>query len=334
MLWQVALDGAGEVRSVDVRRARVRSTAQLDYEGVQKAADGHALPDAIALLPVVGQLRRDLARKRHAIDLGLPEQVVEGTGPNWTLRLRSPLPVENFNAEISLLVGACAARIMLDAKVGILRTVPPPDGRSIDALRRVARALGIDWPAGEPPGDVLAALHRDDPRHFAFLDHAASLLRGAAYANFDGAPPAQTQHAGIGSPYAHVTAPLRRLVDRFGSEVCLAVHAGQPVPEWARAALPALPEEMRIADHLAHEADRAVVDATEAWLLHDRIGTDFSAVVIDADEHAGTVVLDDPPVRARCDGAGPEIGKRISVRLVSADVATRQVRFAATPDQL
>jgi exoribonuclease R len=69
-----------------------------------------------------------------------------------------------------------------------------------------------------------------------------------------------------------------------------------------------------------------VVDATEAWLLQERIGETFAAVVIDADEKSGTVVLDEPAVRAPCDGRLP-VGERIRVRLVAADVPTRQVRF-------
>ena len=107
----------------------------------------------------------------------------------------------------------------------------------------------------------------------------------------------------------------------------MALHAGTPVPGWVRAALPALPDEMQKADHLAHEVDRAVVDATEAWLLRDRVGDTFDAVVIDADDHAGTVVLDSPAVRARCAGNGLPVGERIAVRLVTADVEQRQVRF-------
>ena len=51
------------------------------------------------------------------------------------------------------------------------------------------------------------------------------------------------------------------------------------------------------------------------------------ATVIDADEHAATVVLDDPPVRARCTGARLPAGERITARLDVADVASRQVRF-------
>jgi len=111
--------------------------------------------------------------------------------------------------------------------------------------------------------------------------------------------------------------------------VCLAVHANALVPDWVSSALASLPGEMQQADHRAHAADRAVVDATEAWLLRDRVGEPFAATVIDAEERTGTVVLDDPAVRARCDGTHLPVGERITVRLVTADVATRQVRFAA-----
>jgi exoribonuclease R len=328
VLWRIGLAADGSVTSTDVRRARVRSTAQLDYVEVQAALERDALPDPIAALPDVGRARLALARSRHAIDLDLPEQIVErDDAGGWGLALRRQLPVERYNAEISLLTGMCAASIMLDGKIGILRTVPPPDKGAVASLRRAAVALGIAWPQGAHPGDVLDSVDRGNPRHVAFIEHAVTLLRGAGYSPFDGAAPAQPLHSGIGAPYAHVTAPLRRLVDRYGIEICLALHSGSPVPDWVRTALPTLPAEMQRADHVAHLVDRAVVDATEAWLLHDRLGSIFAAVVIDADEHAGTVVLDDPAVRGRCVGAGLPVGERIQVRLVTADVTSRTVRF-------
>jgi VacB/RNase II family 3'-5' exoribonuclease len=327
VVWEIRLGADGSVRTTDVYRARVRSTAQLDYAGVQAALERAALPEPVAALPEVGEARRALARTRHAINLDLPEQVVERDGAEWTLALRAELPVERYNAEISLLTGMCAASIMLAGGLGILRTVPLPDAGAVASLRRAARSLGIAWPGGARPGDVLDAVDRSSPKRVAFVDHAIALLRGAGYTVFDGAPPAQTMHSGIGAPYAHVTAPLRRLADRYGTEICVALHAGAAVPDWVHAGLPTLPTEMARADHLAHAVDRAVVDATEAWLLHDRVGEVFPAVVIDADEHGGTVVLDDPAVRARCAGDHLPVGERIQARLITADVPTREVAF-------
>ncbi|MEO8887741.1 MAG: RNB domain-containing ribonuclease [Jatrophihabitantaceae bacterium] len=329
VLWQIGLDASGEVTGVDVRRAHVRSVRQLDYDALQKSMDAGQAPDAVALLEEVGQLRLNLAWGRHAIDLNRPEQLVERDGSTWRIALREPLPVESYNAEISLLTGMCAARLMLEAGYGILRTVPPPDPGAIDSLKRAAHALGVDWPDGAAAGDVLAKVDRANGRRVAFIDHAVALLRGAGYTTFDGAPPRQPLHAGIAAPYAHVTAPLRRLVDRYGSEVCLAAHAKQPVPQWVRDRLPQLPQVMADADRRAHEADRATVDMTEAWMLAGRVGQQFAATVIDAEKNSGTIVIDDPAVRARCDGAQLPIGERITATLIEADIARRTVRFEA-----
>lgn len=342
VLWQIRLHVDGTVDSVEVARARVRSRAQLDYPGLQTALDAGTAPDAVRLLAEVGPLRRTLAQQRGAINLDLPEQEVQaaprssdgsspgtGAGGEWALVLRRELPVEQWNAEMSLLTGMCAAQLMIDHGVGVLRTLPAPEPQAITRMRRVARALGVDWPEGVDVASVVAGLDRTEPGHVSFIEQAASLLRGAGYTAFDGTVPADRGHAGVGAPYAHVTAPLRRLVDRFGSSLCVALHAGQPVPDWVRDALPALPDIMRTADGLAHQVDRAVVDAVEAWVLQDRVGAMFDAVVLDVGKSSARIALDQVAVRATATGTGFVEGERTRVRLVAADVAARSVRFEA-----
>lgn len=332
VLWQVDLDAEGEVTGVDVRRALVRSRAQLTYPELQAAVDAGTAPAAVALLPQVGGLRLARARSRHATELDVPEQeVVPAEGGGWTVTFRRQLPVERWNAQVSLLTGACAARIMLDGGVGILRTLPAPRPQDVEALRRLAPALGVSWPAGAHPGDVISALDGATPGQAAFLEHAAVLLRGAAYTPFDGKPPADPLHNAVAMPYAHVTAPIRRLVDRFGSEVCLALAAGRAVPEWARSALTELPDLMAAGDRRAGALERAVVDATEAWLLAGQEGRDFAAVVLEAGRDKGTVVLREPAVRATCAGTDLPVGAEITVRLEVADPDKRVVRFTHVP---
>jgi exoribonuclease R len=332
VLWRIDLSPDGEVSAVDVRRALVRSRAQLDYAGLQAAVDAGTAPEPVAALAAVGELRLALARARHATELDVPEQeVVPAAGGGWTVEFRRQLPVERWNAQISLLTGACAARIMLDGGLGLLRTLPAPRPEDVAALRRLAPALGVSWPDGAEPGDVISALDGATPGQAAFLEHAAVLLRGAAYTPFDGAPPADPLHHAVGLPYAHVTAPIRRLVDRFGSEVCVALAAGAPVPDWARAALPELPALMTGGGRLAGALERATVDATEAWLLAGQEGRDFPAVVLDAGRDKGTIVLADPAVRATCAGADLPVGESITARLEVADQDKRLVRFARAP---
>ncbi len=327
-LWTIDLDADGEPVRVDLRRARVRSRAQLDYPAVQLQADAGTLPEPLALLPVLGELLQRQAAERGAVELGTPDQAVEATPDGgWTLALRGDLPVEGWNAQISLLTGRCAAALMLDGGVGLLRTLPPPRPADVESLRLLAPALGVDWPEGAAPGAVISALDPTRPGHAAFLEEAVTLLRGAAYTAFDGVPPEQPGHGGVGAPYAHVTAPLRRLVDRFGTEVCLALAAGTEPDPVLRAVLPELPALMAASDRRTRDVERAVVDATEAWLLHGREGETFSAVVVDAEDGRGTVVLDDLAIRGRCTGEGLRPGTRIGARLEQADVAGRTVRF-------
>jgi exoribonuclease R len=323
VVWTLDLDADGELTGSDLRRARVRSRAQLDYPGVQAQADAGTLPDPLALLPRIGRLLLERAADRGAIELGTPEQEVQPTPDGgWTLAFRGDLPVETWNAQISLLTGRCAAGMMLDGGVGLLRTLPPARPQDVERLRLLAPALGVEWPDGASPGSVISGLDAGEPRHAAFLEEAATLLRGSGYTAFDGPPPEQPVHAGVGAPYAHVTAPLRRLVDRFGTEVCLALAGGHEPAAGLRAALPLLPQLMAASDRRTHEVERAVVDATEAWLLHGREGQQFSAVALDE----GTVVLDELAVHARCAGSLAP-GTRVAVRLVEADVARRTVRF-------
>ncbi len=333
VVWTIDLDADGGFVDVALERARVRSRAKLDYAGVQRLVDAGRTPDPIALLPELGELLAKRAADRGAVNLPLPEQEVEPDGDGWRLVLRAPLPVEEHNAQISLLTGMAAAAVMLRGGVGLLRTMPPPKPEAVAKLRAAAGSLGVAWPAGATVGAIVASVDPGSPRGAAFLDQAANLLRGAGYTAFDGTPPSETGHGGVGAPYAHVTAPLRRLADRYATETCLALVAGQPVPEWARDALPRLPKAMSESDRLAGAAARGAVDLTEAVLLQRRVGELFDAGVLDVDEPAsgrppsGTVAVDDPAVRARCLGELP-LGERVQVRLVTADPATRKVLFA------
>jgi exoribonuclease R len=328
VLWTIDLDSAGEPSTVDVRRALVRSRAKLSYTDTQAAMDAGTLAEPLRLLPEIGKLLVDAGLARGAIDLPMPDQEIEPDGDGFRLDLRAPAQVEEYNAQISLLTGRVAAGIMLAGRIGVLRTMPPAPPQAVATLRKAARALRLDWPADEPVGALLARLRPSEPRAAAFVEQAADLLRGAGYTAFDGAVPDQPAHAAVAAAYAHVTAPLRRLVDRYATEVCLALHGGREVPAEVRSALAGLPETMSRTDKLANAAERGAVDLVEAVLLRGRIGQRFEAAVVDVDpkRERCTVALDEPAVRARCDGP-LTLGERAIVRLIEATPETRTVRF-------
>ncbi|WP_448630566.1 RNB domain-containing ribonuclease [Cellulomonas soli] len=347
--WQLDLDAQGLLTRCDVRRATVRSRARYTYEQVQDALDAGTADDVLLLLREVGLLREQAERDRGGLTLPMPEQEAGREDGHWALTSRRTLPVEGWNAQISLLTGMAAASIMLEGGIGVLRTLPAADPRDVARLRRTARALGVPWPEGAGHAEVVSALDASDPAQAALLAEAATLMRGAAYVAFDGERPAYAEHAAIAAPYAHTTAPLRRLVDRFVGETCLALSAGVPVPAWVRAALPDLPSRMASGDAHASAYERACLDLVEAALLADRLGEVFDAVVVDVreDRTSGVVQLRDPAVRARVtsvpDGvsastaggaataAGPglelPLGEAVRVRLTHVSVAERTVRF-------
>jgi exoribonuclease R len=317
VVWTLDLDSAGELASTSIDRACVRSAAQHTYADVP--------PELEPLLREVGEKRLAIERARGGVRLNVPEQEVVEEAGTWTVRYRVPLPSEDWNAQISLLTGMAAAKLMLRARVGILRVQGAPSEKALARLRRQAAALHVDWPAATTYPDWIRGLDPAVPAHGALMHEATGIGRGAGYVAFDGSPPAEHRHFAIAADYAHATAPLRRLQDRFVSECCLAACAGTAVPDWVRSALQGLPDAMMAADRRAHAVERGVVDLVEAVLLAGREGESFEGVVIDD----GLVQLTEPAVRAKLgEGAAPEPGSTVTVRLDRADPGARIVEFS------
>ncbi|QOK21603.1 RNB domain-containing ribonuclease [Janibacter indicus] len=330
-VWDMRLDATGAHTSAELYPALVRSAERLEYTAVQAAVDAGTDDERLVLLKEIGELRIALEQERGGASLPMPDQQVEEVDGGFRLHLRPLVPAEDWNAQISLLTGIVAAEMMLEAGVGILRTMPEPEERDVQQLRRIARALGVEWAEGTDHGTFLRSLDGTDPKHLALIHESTVLFRGAGYTAFDGEPPEVVEQAAIAAPYAHVTAPLRRLVDRFGLALCAAVSAGAEVPGWVREALPLLPELMEASDRRAGAVERATTDAVEAATLADRVGQSFDAVVVDVpegDDGKGRVQIQlvDPPVMAKASGAA-ELGAEVTVRLESVDLAKGRVEL-------
>jgi exoribonuclease R len=306
VVWSLSLEPDGTWELLGVDHALVRSRERFAYPSAPLE------DERMRLLAEIGGLLQERERARGAINLPIPEQEIVVRDGGYALAYRGPLPIEEANAQISLMTGMAAAHLMLERGRGLLRTLPPAEAKQLARLRRVAEALGVEW--REPVGDLIRSLDPLQPRHAALLEEAATLLRGAGYVAFDGTTPEDAGHAGVGAPYAHVTAPLRRLADRYATAACL---ADDPP------GLAALPEEMARGGRAAGAVERACVDLVEALVLAPHVGERFPATVIDDHE----IQLAEPAVRARCDGE-LEPGEELVVRLVEADPGRRHVRFA------
>lgn len=364
VLWQIEVDADGTLRRARVRRAIVRVRERLEYRGVQDLVDRDTvLPEAIDALPSFGAARAKQAYARGAVELQIPTQELSRTADgDWHLRLEPRTQVDAWNAECSLATGIAAAACQLGAGAGMLRTLPRPDAAALEAFATVARALGIDMPDDMLPGQLLASLPPSDLSTLALHTAATKLLRGSGYLAFDarhGGPlpdAEQRFHAGVATTYAHATAPIRRLGDRIVNEICLAAGGGdwfalapdaerrlvgggpassEPVVAGAiddallaELAVGELPSSLQRAGQLANAVDNACVNLGEATVLAEAIGEEFSAAQLrpgDA-KHDAEVFVFEPPVIAQCRGEVPA-GRRVTVRLTQADVATRKVRF-------
>jgi len=330
LLWTIDLDATGEGMAVDVRRARVKSREKLDYTDVQARIDAGNADPMWAVLRGIGELRKQREQKRGGVSLPLPEQEVYEKDGQWVLEFRARHPVEDWNEQISLLTGMAAAHLMVEAKVGLLRTLPPPPHWAIDRLRRTAKALELAWPAQMDYPDFIRSLDPARPRHIAMMVTCTTVLRGAGYAAFNGDVPVQPLHWALASEYAHATAPLRRLVDRYVGETCVALCAGQPIPEWVLGALPGLPATMQASSQRANRFERAVIDLTEAITLAPRIGETFAGAIVELgrDPKQGVAMLREPAIEAPVTGDVPlPLGEDVKLKLVEADPAKRSVRF-------
>ena len=226
---------------------------------------------------------------------------------------------------MSLAANFAIAKVMLDAKVGLFRVMAEPSPSALDAMRRAARALGIDWPDSMSLHELAPTLDMTNPVDADILLSARRAGGRAKYAAYN--PKTLPWHSALGATYAHATAPMRRLADRYVLDLVHDLVAGRPPSSDAIDRLARLPAVMDRADTVAARVDTEVIDLVEAVSLMARVGETFDAEVIDTGHNGAMVQLLDPPVRARVVMENAAVGNRIRVVLVEADAVRRLVRL-------
>ena len=247
----------------------------------------------------------------------------------WTVRYRVPLPTEDHNAQVSLLTGMAAAAA--DAARRDRHPAHPAAARRARAGRACAarpHALGVAVAAR----DVLSGL-RPQPRSGAARRTPRSCTRRRASAAAPATPRstasrrAEPSTSRSPAPYAHATAPLRRLQDRYVSECCLAASRGHPDPRTGSApGSPRCPTAMAAAGRRAATVERGVVDLVEAVAALRPRGR---ALRRRSSSTRSSCSCAEPAVRGKLDGDAPAPGNEVTVRLERADLATRSVRFTS-----
>lgn len=316
---RIAPDGAVSLDGAE--RAIVRSRAKLSYDTVRNAD----LPPDFAEL---ARRIQSAEAQRGAARVNPPAQELAALGDGrFELRFRPPLESEVRNASLSLATNLAVADLLLAHRTGLFRIMAEPDEPTLDRLRHTALGLGLRWPAEAPLAELERSLNPADPAHATFMLAVQRAGQGASYMPFRAGE--KPWHAAVAATYAHATAPLRRLADRYVVRAVLAIANGRPVPAVVTDAFEKLPAIMARADALGSRIERAAIDLAEAVLLSGRKGETFRAVATEVDPRAVRIQLCDLPVAARLPAEGVEAGDLLQVTLVEADPELRTVTFVA-----
>ena len=318
VVFHVRLDTDGNPSLDGVERSIIRNRAKLGYETV-------TLADLPADFAEFGTRVERNETERGAGRVDPPEQLVEREGRGYRLVFRPRQPTEAQNAALSASTNIAVAHAMQAAHTGLFRVMPEPDQRAVARLRHTAHAFDMRWPKHQTLDEYARTLDPNDPRHAAFMLAVRRAAGGASYATYaDGVTP---WHSALAATYAHSTAPLRRLADRYVVECALAVANGREAPEAVQAALPRLPDTMAAASSQSSKVDRAVVDLAEAVLLQGHEGHTFRAVVVEDEGDVSRIQLVDIAVVAKLRAANLRPGDECRVKLVRTDPARREVEF-------
>jgi len=319
VVFTVRVDPEGKASLDGAAAAIVRSRAKLAYENVRP----DDLPDGFAELSRRIEAAEE-ARGAARVDVPEQELSVDASG-HFTLRFRPQLEAEVQNAALSLAANLAIAETLLAHRTGLFRVMAEPDDWAVSRLRHSAKALGLEWPRDMTLKEFERSLDGSNPRDAAFQAAVRRAGPKASYAPYE--DQAVPWHSAMAATYAHATAPLRRLADRYVIDAIVQLASGAAVSEELKAIFERLPAVMAKADERAGQIDRAVLDLAEAVVLEGREGCRFNAVVTSIDERGARVQLTDPAVIARVEADGVLPGDVISVKLASVDVPHRQARF-------
>jgi exoribonuclease R len=130
-------------------------------------------------------------------------------------------------------------------------------------------------------------------------------------------------------PYAHTTAPLRRLCDRYVLDLLVQLSAGARPSAEEVETLKRLPKTMDDAERRESRFERRAIDVAEAWVLRERVGERFPATVLGKRDGDVEVQIEDPPVRSIAETAGhkPAPGEAVQVKLDRVSVDEGRVYF-------
>jgi VacB/RNase II family 3'-5' exoribonuclease len=344
---EMVVAAAGTVEESSVYRAMVRNHAKLAYNGVAAWLDGFGpapsrlaarpgLDEQLRLQDRVARTMKGLRHQRGALGLQTIEarpvfdgDVLADLRPDE--KNRSKEMIEDF-----MIAANTAVATFLDrAGFAVLRRVLKSPKRW-DRIVTLAGELGETLPA-QP--DVRALAEFLSRRRVAdaerFPDLSLSIVKLLGSGEYAVVPPGERGdgHFGLAvKDYAHSTAPNRRFPDLITQRMLQAAMLGDR-PPYDDDELAALADHCTQQEDNAAKVERQVKKSAAALLLTSRIGDRFDGIVTGASEKGTWVRITGPIVEGRVvrGAGGLDVGDRVRVELLDADVERGFIDFAAQP---
>ncbi|MRD45680.1 RNB domain-containing ribonuclease [Caenimonas koreensis] len=339
----MTVDAQGNLTSAALYRAVVLNHAKLTYDNVSAwlGGTGPALPQFASMPVLEAQLRihddvatrlRQRRQARGALNLKtIAARPVFRDGKLVNLSPDEKNRAKDLIADLMIAANAATARFLADKGFPSLRRLLQAP-RRWDRIVALAAAHNFSLPAQADPQALdrfLAQQRMADPDGFADLSLAVVKMLGSGEYAAAPAGALSIGHFGLAvNDYAHSTAPNRRYPDLVTQRLVKAALAGTESP-YSADELAEIAQHCTLQEDNASKVERQVLKAAAAYLLQDRIGESFDAIVTGAAPKGTFVRIASPLLEGRVVRGfeGLDVGDTLRVKLVSVDEAKGFIDF-------
>jgi ribonuclease R len=357
------IGGDGRVRRTEFAPSIIRTSHRMTYTSVFKIFEGDAeeakaYADVVPDLLLMRELARVLRQRRLAegsldFDLVEPELIYE-KGKLLSVAAAERNEAHRLIEEFMVTANVAVATAFSEKNIpAIYRVHPPPDVGDLEKLRDLILNFGLTLPepAKVRSQDLQRVLKKAEglPGEKFIGRQVLRAMKLAVYAT------GNVGHYGLAQGhYTHFTSPIRRYPDLVVHRILKGLLAGE---EPGRLPLDAIAAKSSERERNAGEAEQALLEWRIFRFLKDRLGDEFSGIIVDVikagllvevDEYfvSGLLPFDslrgdyEPKpaarrLRTRRRRKTFDLGDEVRVILVSCDPALRRMSFvpAADPEE-
>ena len=352
-------DRDGNVLSRSFANSVMRSGQRLTYQQADKALKGRTKgikPEVLELLKNMETLSRVIEKRRMKngmIHLEMPETdlIMDKAGRVVGARpADASYPhtiIEMFMVEANEAVASLLDRL----NVSFMRRIhPEPDSLSMKNLAKLVRALGFSMPRTPDRASIqnlLAAVAGDD----SSLAINIAVLRSFEKAQY---APLHVGHYALASThYCHFTSPIRRYADLLVHRLLDRYLQNRAMPKKQEQDLTEIGKHITFTEQRAEDAERELTTVLILQMLSKKIGDELDCVVTGLTNFGvfvqcrkfgveGLIQMADLgpdlwkynsrtySILGQRSGTSIRLGQAMKVRILSVNVAARQLSLAPT----